>query len=245
MPENENGKPEIETLVDNGPQLNDSDQIKYFEAKLYKMSKIPISRFDNEAQTTWFGSDATQQMRDEINFGRFVSRLRNTFVQILLKPLRIQVALTVPDIKNDKRILDAISFRFNTYNQFTEMMDIEIMTKRVEFIGTMKDSLTVIDSDGEEKPFFSPKFLIIKYLKMSEADLELNEKYKLEEKIASQKSGDSEEEGDEGGDDTDLTGGDEGGDEGGSPEKETDGGGDLDSEMLGDVQPESTETTEA
>lgn len=247
MPENENGKPEIETLVDNGPQLNDSDQIKYFEAKLYKMSKIPISRFDNEAQTTWFGSDATQQMRDEINFGRFVSRLRNTFVQILLKPLRIQVALTVPDIKNDKRILDAISFRFNTYNQFTEMMDIEIMTKRVEFIGTMKDSLTVIDSEGEEKPFFSPKFLIIKYLKMSEADLELNEKYKLEEKIASQKGGDSEEEGDEGGDDTDLMGGDEdtSGDDGGSAEKETDGGGDLDSEMLGDVQPESTETTEA
>ena len=245
MPENENGKPEIETLVDNGPQLNDSEQIKYFEQKLYKMSKIPSSRFDKETQTTWFGSDATQQMRDEINFGRFVSRLRNTFVQIILKPLRIQVALTVPDIKNDKRILDAISFRFNTYNQFTEMMDIEIMTKRVEFIGTMKDSLTITDSDGEEKPFFSPKFLIIKYLKMSEADLELNEKYKLEEKIASQKSGDSEEEGDESGDDTDMMGGDDGGDDGGSAETETDGGGDLDSEMLGDVQPESTETTEA
>ena len=247
MPENENGKPEIETLIDNGPQLNDSDQIKYFEAKLYKMSKIPISRFDNEAQTTWFGSDATQQMRDEINFGRFVSRLRNTFVQILLKPLRIQVALTVPDIKNDKRILDAISFRFNTYNQFTEMMDIEIMTKRVEFIGTMKDSLTITDSEGEETPFFSPKFLIIKYLKMSEADLELNEKYKLEERIASQKSGDSETEGDEGGDDTDMMGGDEdtSGDDGGSTEKETDGGDELDKEMLGDVQPESTETTEA
>jgi hypothetical protein len=247
MPENENGKPEIETLVDNGPQLNDSEQIKYFEQKLYKMSKIPSSRFDKDAQTTWFGSDATQQMRDEINFGRFVSRLRNTFVQIILKPLRIQVALTVPDIKNDKRILDAISFRFNTYNQFSEMMDIEIMTKRVEFIGTMKDSLTITDADGEEKPFFSPKFLIIKYLKMSEADLELNEKYKLEERIASQKSGDSEEEGDEGGDDTDMMGGDEdtSGDDGGSAEKETDGGGDLDSEMLGDVQPESTETTEA
>ena len=186
-------------------------------------------------------------MRDEINFGRFVSRLRNTFIQIILKPLRIQVALTVPDIKNDKRILDAISFRFNTYNQFSEMMDIEIMTKRVEFIGTMKDSLTITDSEGEEKPFFSPKFLIIKYLKMSEADLELNEKYKLEEKLASQKSGDSEEEGDEGGDDTDMMGGDDdtGGDDGGSSETETDGGGDLDSEMLGDVQPESTETTEA
>ena len=45
MPENEQGKPEIETLVDNGPQLNDSDQIKYFFFFFYKMSKIPESRF--------------------------------------------------------------------------------------------------------------------------------------------------------------------------------------------------------
>ena len=42
----------------------------------------------------------------------------------------------------------------------------------------MKDSLTVTDEEGEEVPYFSPKFLILKYLKMSEADLELNEKYK-------------------------------------------------------------------
>ena len=246
MAENENGKPEIETLVDSGPQLNDSEQLKYFEQKLFKMSKIPSSRFDKDAQSTWFGSDPTQQLREEINFGRFVGRIRNAFAEIMLKPLRIQLSLSIPDIKNDKRILDSISLRFNSYNQFEEMANIEIMTKRVEFIGTMKDSLTITDSEGEEKPFFSPKFLIIKYLKMSEADLELNEKYKLEEKIASQKTGDSEEEGDESGDDTDMMGGeDTSGDDGGSTEKETDGGGDLDSEMLGDVQPESTETTEA
>ena len=238
MPNNEQGKPEIETLVDNGPQLNDSDQIKYFENKLYKMSKIPISRFDAELQATWFGSDPSLQMRDEINFGRFVSRIRNTFVQILLKPLRIQVSLNVPDIKNDKRILDAISFRWNTYNQFTELMDIEIMTKRIEFIGTMKDSITITDEEGEEIPYFSPKFLVIKYLKMAESDLELNEKYKLEEKLAKQKGGDSEEDEDsEDGDEDDMSGGDE--------SESDEGSSDIDDEMLGDVQPESPETTEA
>lgn len=242
MAENENGKPEIEPIVDNGPQLNDSDQIKYFEQKLYKMSKIPSSRFDREAQATWFGTDPTAVMRDEINFGRFISRIRNQFVQVLLKPLRIQVSLSVPDIKNDKRILDAISFRWNTMNQFNEMMDIEVMTKRVEFIGTMKDTLVVTDDEGNETPFFSPKFLIMKYLKMSEADLELNEKLKLEEKLAKQTGGESEddESGNEGGDeeqsggDSDMLGDDVGGDNE-EPDKE----------MMGDVQPESPETTEA
>ena len=243
MPENEQGTPTIETVVDNGPQLNDSDQLKYFEDKLFKMSKIPSSRFDKDAQSTWFGSDPTQQLREEINFGRFVTRLRNSFAEIMLKPLRIQLTLSIPDIKNDKRILDAISLRWNSYNQFEEMANIEIMSKRVEFIGTMKDSLTVVDEEsGEEVPYFSPKFLILKYLKMSEADLELNEKYKEEERLAKLKNGDNGV--DETPEDEEETPGEGGGDEG--PGSESDEGtGDIDDEMLGDVQPESTETTQA
>lgn len=243
MPENENGKPEIETLVDNGPQLNDSDQLTYHLNKLYKISKIPLGRFDKDAQATWFGSDPTAVLRDEINFGRFVNRLRSTWAEIILKPLRIQVSLSIPDIKNDKRILDAISLRFNTYNQFTEMMEIEIDTKRVEFIQTMHDSLTTQDAEGNDVSFFSEKFLVLKYLKMSEADLELNEKYLLEEKFK-KKSGNNEEEEDTGGADEEENApeDDMGNEDEGSVEDEK--GNDLDSEMLGDVQPESSETTE-
>lgn len=243
MPENENGKPEIETLVDNGPQLNDSDQLTYHLNKLYKISKIPLGRFDKDAQATWFGSDPTAVLRDEINFGRFVNRLRATWSEIILKPLRIQLSLSIPDIKNDKRILDAISLRFNTYNQFTEMMEIEIDTKRVEFIQTMHDSLTTQDDEGNDVSFFSQKFLVLKYLKMSEADLELNEKYLLEEKFK-KKSGNEEEDEDTAGADEEENApeDDMGNEDEGSAEDEK--GNDLDSEMLGDVQPESSETTE-
>lgn len=260
FPENEHGKPTIETLVDNGPQLNDSDQIKYFENKLYRMSKIPQSRFDKDAQATWFGTDATAALRDEINFTRFVNRLRNNFSEILLKPLRIQVSLQLPDIKNDKRILDAISLRFNSYNLFEEMMNIEVMTKRIEFIGTFKDTLVITDDEGNETPYFSPQFLIEKYLKMSKADIELNEKYKLlEKKAKSAKEGGTQPDEDEGsGDDEgggDLLGGGPEGDEAGStedqgnneesPESDNEGGSDLDKEMMGDVQPESPESVQA
>ena len=240
LPQNDSGKPEIETLVDNGPQLNDSDQIKWFETKLYKMSKIPINRFDKESQTTWFGTDPTQAMRDEIDFARFINRLRNNFGLILLKPLRIQLTLSIPDIKNDKRILDSVSLRWNSYNLFEEMMNIEVMTKRVEFISTIKESLVTTDSEGNDNPFFSMKFLIKKYLKMSEADFELNEKFKKEEKL----EGSGSESGDENGEE--LGGGEESeenGEESGGGEE--DNSGEIDSEMMGDVQPESSETTQA
>ena len=236
LPQNEAGKPEIETLVDNGPQLNDSDQIKYFEYKLYKMSKIPATRFDKDAQSTWFGNDPTQALRDEINFSRFVNRIRNNFAEIMLKPLRISVALAMPDIKNDKRILDAMSLHFNSYNLFEEMMNLEIMQKRIDFIGTFKDSLTETDAEGNEIPFFSLKFLVMQYLKMSDADLELNEKYKLEAELA-KKSGKKKED-EEGDEDKE---GKEDEEDNGSESDESD---DIDSEMLGDVQPESSETAQ-
>lgn len=241
MPENENGKPEIETITDGGPSLNDSDQLKYHMSKLYKMSKIPENRFDKESASTWFGTDPTQTLRDEINFGRFVARLQNSFAVILVKPLQIQLVLSIPEMKNDKRILDAIGFMYNSYNQFTEMMDIDVDTKRMEFISTIRDAFMTTDAEGNEQRFFSDKFLIQRYLKMSEADLEWNEKCKMEEK---QDQGDEEQEGDEEGTgDEELAGGtgDEGTGDEGSGDMESDGGSEGgDSEMMGDVQPDNT-----
>ena len=154
----------------------------------------------------------------------------------MLKPLRISVALAMPDIKNDKRILDAMSLHFNSYNLFEEMMNLEIMQKRIDFIGTFKDSLTETDAEGNETPFFSLKFLVMQYLKMSDADLELNEKYKLEAELA-KKSGEKKED-EEGDEDKE---GKEGEEDNGSESDESD---DIDSEMLGDVQPESSETAQ-
>lgn len=253
MPENENGKPEIETLVDSGPTISDSEQLKYFENKLYKMSKIPSSRFDTENQPTWFGTDASQQLRDEINFSRFVTRIRSVFSNILIKPLKIQLALQIPDIKNDKRILDSISLRFNSYNQFTELMEAELNQKRMEHIQTLKDTFTTQDKDGNEQPFFCDKFLIIRYLKMSDSDLELNEKYKIEQTLELQRSeeeiedneedSDSEDFGDE---KEDMFGGDDESDESDEPDEsnepdEPDDASDIDQDMLGDVQPEEPE----
>lgn len=235
MPENENGTPHIETLTDNGPMLNDSEQLRFFESKLYKQSKIPESRFDKENQAAWFGSDPTQTLRDEINYGRFVNRLRATFGELITKPLRIQLSLQLPDIKNDKRILDSIGLRYNGYNQFIELMENEIDMKRMEHIQMMKDTFTDIDAEGNEVPFFCTKFLVMRFLKMSAADLALNEKLKLEQMKDEKAQEDAEAELD-----AEKAAGGESEEE---PEADEQTG--IDAEMMGDVQPESPETLQA
>jgi hypothetical protein len=181
FPENEHGTPSIETLGGDGPELNDNDQLKYFKNQLYKISKIPLSRFDQESGETWFGADASSTARTEIDFARFVNRLRNQFSQIMIKPLQLQLALSLPELQDNRQFLEAISLQYQSYNLFEEMMEIDLMQKRVEFIQTMKESMMDMDQDGNEIKFFSSEFLVKKYLKMSDSDLKLNDKLKQEE----------------------------------------------------------------
>ena len=181
FPENDCGSPQIETLGNDGPELNDNDQLKFFKNQLYKISKIPLSRFDQESGETWFGADATSVARTEIDFARFVNRLRNQFAKIILKPLQLQLALTIPELQDNRQFLEAISLQYKSYNLFEEMMEQELMQKRVEFIQSMKESMIDMDVEGNEIKFFSSKFLVQKYLKLSDADLKLNDKLKQEE----------------------------------------------------------------
>lgn len=181
FPETDSGSPEIDTLGGDGPDLNDNDQLKYFKNQLYKISKIPLSRFDQESGETWFGADATSVARVEVDFARFVTRLRNQFAQIIIKPLQLQLALSIPELQDNRQFLEAISLQYKSYNLFEEMMEQELATKRVEFIQTMKESMIDMDKEGNEIKFFSSKFLVQKYLKLSDADLDLNEKLKQEE----------------------------------------------------------------
>lgn len=192
LPESDSGSPQIETLGGEGPELADNDQMKFFKNQLYKISKIPLSRFDQESGETWFGADATSVARVEIDFSRFVIRLRNIFSQVMIKPLQLQLAADHPELLENKEILEAISIQFKSYNTFEELMEMELMQKRVDFIQSMKESMVDMDVEGNEIKFFSSKFLVEKYLKLSPQDISLNDKYKKEEIDELNLAGDSE-----------------------------------------------------
>lgn len=188
FPESDAGTPSMETLGGDGPELSDNEQISYFRKNLYRISKIPYNRFDQESGETWFGTDATATARTEIDFGRFVTRLRNRFAEMLLKPLRIWLEMRLRNGKEFKlddalcrSLPQKISLKWQSYNLFEEMMEIELMQKRVDFITSVKESMVDCDVNGNDIKFFSSKFLVQKYLKFSEAELKLNDKLKKEE----------------------------------------------------------------
>ena len=99
----------------------------------------------------------------------------------MLKPLQLQLAVMMPELQESMEVLNSISLNFNSYNQFEEMMDDDLMQKRIDFIQAMKDALVDTDADGNEIKFFSSEFLVKKYLHWTEDDLKENYKLKDEE----------------------------------------------------------------
>ena len=126
-------------------------------------------------------------IRDEIKFGKFIKRLRSIFQDILAKPLFIQMCLKYPEFTNDPQFKSQIALRFNEENVFSELKDMELMEKRLDFIGTMRDSLMTTNQETmEEEYYFDQEYLVKKYLKLSDDEIRANEafKSKLKKKTA-------------------------------------------------------------
>ena len=178
FPSKNGEQPEIETIGGEGPDLSDTETLKYFFDKLRQDSKIPFSRFDQESGGGQANFDASGMDRDEIRFGKFINRLRTIFSEILLKPLWLQIALDYPDIAEDQLVKSNLGIKFNADNLFEEMKMMEIYEKRASFVQTMQGITTPEADDSgmmNDVPYFNAKFLIQKYMNMTQSDIKTNE----------------------------------------------------------------------
>jgi hypothetical protein len=180
LPEGDAGSPQIETIGGDGPDLSDTDSLKYFKENLRRVSKIPMNRFDVENPPSW-EINAEGLTRDEIKFGRFINRLRSVFQEIIVKPLWIQMTLDYPDLMNDDSFKSQVGVKFNKYNVFEEMKEMELLQKRIDFITSMKDGLVDYDPNGNEIKYFSSEWLIRRFLDISEEDIRNNNSMKKKE----------------------------------------------------------------
>lgn len=188
LPSKEGESPEIETLGGDGPDLSDTEALKYFNDKLKAVSKIPFNRFMYEDGGGEFNLAADGMIRDEIKFSKFIRRLRSAFQEVLVKPLYIQMCLKYPEFTNDASFRTQIALRFNEENMFAELKNMEIMERRIEFIGSLKDNLVISDpATMTDTPYFDLDFLVDRYLKLSPDDREANDAYK--KRAESEKAG--------------------------------------------------------
>jgi hypothetical protein len=166
---------DIQVIGGEGPDLSNMEALAYFENKLKVDSKIPVARFDRANGGGQYAMGSDNIDREEIRFSKFINRLRSVFQEIITKPLYLQMILDFPDLQDDEMFKSQVGIRFNKDNVFERTKEMDVLTKSAEFIGAMKDLVTI--RNGEEKPYFHPKFLIEQWLFLSQGEIETNQKY--------------------------------------------------------------------
>jgi hypothetical protein len=190
LPSKDGEEPQIEPMGGDGPDLSDTETLKYFSDKLKLASKIPFSRFDVDSPAT-YEIAAEGMLREEIKFAKFINRLRSIWQEILVKPTYIQMVLDNPALGDDFNFKSNFTIKFNKENVFEEMKSMDLATKRIEFITTLKDSLVQQDADLNEVSYFNLDFLVQRYGGFTQEDLKMNERFKQMEAL--QKEGYSKE----------------------------------------------------
>ena len=175
LPSKDGDSPEIATLDASGPDLSDTEALKYFSDKLKHVSKIPYSRFLYEDGGGDFNLAADGMIRDEIKFSKFVNRLRSAFQEILVKPLYLQMCISYKDLAEDPEFKTQVALRYNRDNDFAALKEMEIMERRLDFVSTMRDSLMTTNQETmEEEYYFDMEFLVDRYLQLSPDDIAAN-----------------------------------------------------------------------
>lgn len=175
--------PQIQNIGNDGPEISDTETLKYFRDKLRQASKIPASRFEKEQGEGMFTMNADGIAREEIRFSKFISRLRSVFQEILIKPLYIQMCLKHPEIQTDMNFRVNMGLEYYKDSVFEQNKEIELLQKQADFISSIMSTMVERDAEGNETPYFDFDFIVRRYFGMSDEDLKLNQRYKDEKKL--------------------------------------------------------------
>lgn len=171
FPEGDSGTPTMELVSPEGHDLNENGMLVWFYNALKRASKIPFNRFDKENGGGNLFTDAAEMTRDEIKLDGFISRLRANFKELIVKPLRLQMLIEFPELKDDETFLNQVDIIFNSNQVFEEWKKLNNLAKKAEIFGTMTGIM------NGDKPYFHVEYLMDHIFKLSPEDKDENKKY--------------------------------------------------------------------
>jgi len=130
MPRREGGKGTEITTLAGGQNLQNLEDVEHFQNKLYSSLNVPLGRL---VPSTGFSMGKSSEIsRDEIKFGKFVSRLRKKFAKIFTEALRVQLVVKgIISLDDWEEIKQFIRFTFVRDNHFAELKESEILQARL------------------------------------------------------------------------------------------------------------------
>jgi len=164
---------EVDVMAGGSAQALSSDEnMQYFQRKLYKSLKVPLSRL--EPETMYSFGRVSEITRDEMKFAKFVRRMRARFAWLFTNILEKQLILKgimTPEEYN--LIKNKIRFDFVKDNYFEELKQAEITRERMNTLRDVEEHVGV---------YYSRKWVIQNILQMTEEEMEEMQKQMEQEK---------------------------------------------------------------
>ena len=166
---------EVDTLAGGASQaLSTDENMQYFQRKLYKSLRVPLSRL--EPETMYSFGRVSEITRDEMKFAKFIRRMRARFswlfTNILEKQLVLKGLMTPEEFA---QIKNSIRFDFVKDNYFEELKQAEIMRERMTTLRDVEEHVGV---------YYSREWVIKNILQMSEEDMEnMKEQIEAEKEV--------------------------------------------------------------
>ena len=161
IPRREGGRSTEITTLDGGQNLGDMEDVTYLQRKLFSALNVPLSRLESESGFNLGRS--TEITRDEIKFGKFVSRLRARFSILFTNLLKVQLISKGIISENDWKVLEQqLHYKFQTDSHFVDLKDMEILKEKMDVMREIQDYVGV---------YFSKEYIKKSILRFSDEEL--------------------------------------------------------------------------
>jgi hypothetical protein len=168
LPRREGGKGTEITTLPAGENLNQIEDLRYFQKKLLEALNVPKSRLETES-TISIGNRATEINRDEIKFNKFVQRLRRRFNMLFMDLLRTQLILKQVCTAEDweSQIEPIVRFEYASDTFVKEEQEAQVMENRLAALE---------QADAFVGKYFSKRTIQKKVLRMTEEEIQEEQK---------------------------------------------------------------------
>ena len=179
FPSKEGTQTEISELGVEGHDLNSTEQLKWFWQRFMIESRLPKDRFNMifDGQDNSAIPDNSTMTREEYKFSLFINRIRDIFKEVLLKPTWNQFCLRHPMFSGSTMLKNALGLTYVEENVFALAKEKAILEQETAVIGILAGL-----QNPDQTPVFSTRFLLQRYLSISDDDWALNKKMLEEDK---------------------------------------------------------------
>jgi hypothetical protein len=138
LPRREGGRGTEITTLPGGQNLGETEDVEYFQKKLYRSLNVPLSRLEQDS--AFNVGRSSEITRDELKFQKFIDRVRNKFAGLFFQALERQLILKKVIVPSDwSTIKSEIMIEFAKDNHYAELKDAEILKERIETLQVLDE----------------------------------------------------------------------------------------------------------